>query len=469
MNVTGHTTGEADRVTRPVSIRDVAAAAGVSYQTVSRVINEHPRVKHTTRELVLATIEDLDFRPNRAARALAGGPVESVTVLTSNTTLYGQSAVLRGIEEAARPARFAVGIRVMESDDEDIVADAVARAVEPGGALIVLAFDRAGTRALAAIPAGVPMVAAVETPIGNEGQGKPWAWIDDREAARDATRFLLDLGHQTVHYVAIPPSTDNTPQRTAGWRMALEEAGVAVPEPVQAGWHPSSGYQAGRALAPDPQVTAILCGNDDLAIGVIRALHEAGRRIPESVSVVGFDDAPQSEFFTPALTTVRLDWIELGRACFALLRPFLDPRRAPELRPWPQPRLIVRESTGPPPSHPGARPARGLPRGRPAPRSSDQGAVLCAYPLCGVPASPRRNHRPPARTGARQAAPAGWPSPHRSSCRASSGCRRSCSSPWSSSWSSASCSGTSSLRRGGSGSPISPRWCSTTTSSTRCW
>ena len=94
MNVTGHTTGGADRAVRPVSIRDVAAAAGVSYQTVSRVINEHPRVKHTTRELVLATIEDLGFRPNRAARALAGGPVESVTVLTSNTTLYGQSAVL---------------------------------------------------------------------------------------------------------------------------------------------------------------------------------------------------------------------------------------------------------------------------------------------------------------------------------------------------------------------------------------
>src|SRR4029077_7676089 len=110
MNVNGHTTGKQGGRSRPASIRDVAAAAGVSYQTVSRVINEHPRVKHSTRELVLATIADLGFRPNRAPRALAGGPVESVTVLTSNTTLYGQSALLRGIEEAARPARFAVGI-----------------------------------------------------------------------------------------------------------------------------------------------------------------------------------------------------------------------------------------------------------------------------------------------------------------------------------------------------------------------
>ncbi len=443
MNVTGHTTGGADRAARPVSIRDVAAAAGVSYQTVSRVINEHPRVKPTTRELILATIEDLGFRPNRAARALAGGPVESVTVLTSNTTLYGQSAVLRGIEEAARPARFAVGIRVMESDDEDVVADAVARAVEPGGALIVLAFDRAGTRALAAIPAGTPMVAAVETPIGDEGQGKPWAWIDDREAARDATRFLLDLGHQTVHYVAIPPSTDNIPQRTAGWRMALQEAGVAVPEPVQAGWHPSSGYQAGRTLASDPQVTAILCGNDDLAIGVIRALHEAGRRIPESVSVVGFDDTPQSEFFTPALTTVRLDWIELGRACFAQLRPFLDPRRAPEPKPWPQPQLVVRESAGPPPSPPGrgrtggAR-AAGPPHVLPtkAPTYARIRSAAFQHRRAGTTARP---HAP--ELGRRR--PAGWPRPHHSSSRASSGWRRSCSSPWSSSWSSASSSGIS--------------------------
>jgi DNA-binding LacI/PurR family transcriptional regulator len=376
MHVTGHTTSEAPHASRPVSIRDVAAAAGVSYQTVSRVINQHPRVKPSTRQLVLAAIGDLGFRPNRAARALAGGPVESVTVLTSNTTLYGYAFALQGIEEAARAAGFAVGVRVMESEAEDVVADAVARAVEPGSALIVLAFDRAGTRALAAVPPDVPMVAAVETPVGDEGEGMPWVWMDDREAARHATRFLLGLGHKTVHYVAIPSSTDNS-QRTAGWRMALQGAGVPVPEPAQAGWSPRSGYQAGHALAADPEVTAVLCGNDDLALGVIRAMHEAGRAIPESVSVVGFDDTPYSEFFTPALTTVRLDFIELGRACVALLRPFLDPERAPEPRPWPRPRLIVRESTGPAPAHPGAQPRRPPGTGR-VDRSPGQGAAPCS-------------------------------------------------------------------------------------------
>jgi DNA-binding LacI/PurR family transcriptional regulator len=363
-------------MSRSVSIRDVAAAAGVSYQTVSRVINQHPRVKQSTRQLVLAAIEDLGFRPNRAARTLAGGPVGSVTVLTSNTTLYGQASALQGIEEAARAAGFTVGVRVIESEAEDMVADAVARAAEPGSALIVLAFDTAGTRALAVVPPGVPMVACVETPVGDEGAGKPWVWIDDREAAREATRFLLGLGHQTVHYVAIPSSTSNS-QRTAGWRTALQEAGVDVPEPAQGGWQPHSGYLAGRVLAADPSVTAVLCGNDDLAVGVIRAMHEAGRAIPDSVSVVGFDDTPHAEFLTPALTTVRLDFVELGRACVALLRPFLDPQPVPGPgpRPGPRPELIVRESAGSAPGYTGPTPRRRRPRTRPAPPAADQGGA----------------------------------------------------------------------------------------------
>jgi DNA-binding LacI/PurR family transcriptional regulator len=331
---------------RSVSIRDVAAAAGVSYQTVSRVINGHPSVKGSTRELVEATIERLGFRPNRAARTLAGGPVQSVTVLTSNTTLYGYAAILQGIEEAARAADFAVGVRVVESGQREVVQDAVSRALEPGGALIVVAFDPVGTVALAVVPPGVPMVAAVETPAGDQGDGKPWVWINDREAAALATEYLLSLGHRTVHHISIPSSTGISPRLT-GWTGALTAAGVEVPEPMQADWNPRSGYEAGRVLALDPSVTAVLCGNDDLALGVTRAMLEAGRTIPGQLSVVGFDDTPQSAFFTPALTTVRLDFTELGRAAFALLQEQMGRGTAPW--PRPEPELIVRESSGPPP------------------------------------------------------------------------------------------------------------------------
>ena len=165
MNVTGHTSGQQ----RPVSIRDVAAAASVSYQTVSRVINNHPSVKESTRAAVLAAISDLGFRPNRAARSLAGGRVNAVTVLTSDTTRYGYAATLQGIEEAARAAGFAMGIQVLEAGGQ--ITDAVQRATEPGTALIVMAYDRAGTRALAAVPAGVP-VAAAERPVRPAGRGE---------------------------------------------------------------------------------------------------------------------------------------------------------------------------------------------------------------------------------------------------------------------------------------------------------
>lgn len=332
---------------RRASILDVAAAAGVSYQTVSRVINGHPSVRPSTREVVLAAIEDLGFRPNRAARVLRGRLIHSVTVLTPNTSLYGYQAALQGIEEAARAAGFAVGVRVVDSAEPQQVADAVRRAVDPGGSLIVIAYDQAGTVALDSVPAEIPMAAMVETPATDPGPERPWVWLDDRKAAAQATRYLLSLGHRTVHYLAIPSST-HTSQRQAGWRAALEEAGAPVPASVQCGWTPRSGYETGRVLAANPEVTAVLCGNDDLALGVMRAVHAAGLSVPGDVSVVGFDDTPVAEFLTPPLTTVRLDFAELGRACFALLLRVAEHKETGPLTRRPEPELIVRESSGPP-------------------------------------------------------------------------------------------------------------------------
>jgi DNA-binding LacI/PurR family transcriptional regulator len=349
MDVTDPTSGNGRR---PASILDVAAAAGVSYQTVSRVINGHPSVRPATRELVMAAIAELGFRPNRAARVLRGANARSVTVLTPNTSLYGYQAALQGIEEAARAAGFSVGVRVVDSEQPTEVAAAVTRAIEPGGSLIVIAYDRAGTLALDAVPPEVPMAAMVETPAVVPTPDKPWVWLDDRRAAAEATRYLLSLGHRTVHYLAIPSST-HTSQRQAGWRQALEESGAPVPAPVPCGWTPRSGYQTGQRLAANPEVTAVLCGNDDIALGVMRAVHAAGLSIPGDVSVVGFDDTPVAEFLTPPLTTVRLDFADLGRACFALLRSLLEPTAMSpatgELHAQrPQPELVIRESAGPP-------------------------------------------------------------------------------------------------------------------------
>ena len=340
-----------------MSIRDVARAAGVSYQTVSRVINGSPKVKASTRREVLEAIARLGFRPNRAARALAGGPVQSVTVLVSNTRLYGPAAALEGIEESSRAAGLAMGVRVIEPGTPESVRDMVERAIEPAGALVVIAYDRPGIAALNAVPPGVPMAAIVETPSGAEGMDKPWVWIDDRRAARDATQYLLGLGHPTVHYVSIPLWTDNSSQRMSGWRSALQEAGAAVPEPLLGSWGPESGYEAGQRLARDPDVTAVLCGNDDLAMGLIRALNEVGRTVPGSLSVVGIDDTPLAPFYNPPLTTVRQDFKVLGQMCFARLMSVLDGTswEGPSLL---RTELVVRQSAAPAPTSPSRRAAR---------------------------------------------------------------------------------------------------------------
>ncbi|MEU4422278.1 LacI family DNA-binding transcriptional regulator [Actinoplanes sp. NPDC024001] len=322
-------------------IRDVAAAAGVSYQTVSRVLNNAPRVRAETRQLVLDAMERLQYRPNRAARALGSGRASAVTVVTSNTTLYGYAGVLQGVEEAGRLLELTVGVRVVESDTAEHVRQAVDYVTDPScGNVIVVAFDPAGSGVLRAMPEDVPMVAATEAG-GLPGLDRRMIFLDERQAAADATRHLLDLGHETVHHVAIPSEVP-TSARQGGWRATLEQAGAVVPEVLSAGWDLASAYRAGQQLAGDPRVTAILCGNDDTALAVRRALYEAGRDVPGDVSIVGFDDVPGAAYWTPALTTVRMDFVGLGRACVAALTEDAAPV---DVDP---PHLVVRESTASP-------------------------------------------------------------------------------------------------------------------------
>ncbi|MEV0629734.1 LacI family DNA-binding transcriptional regulator [Nonomuraea wenchangensis] len=327
------------------SIRDVAAAAGVSYQTVSRVLNDSPKVRAETRAAVLAAIDRLGFRPSRAARALSLGRARAITVVTSNTVLYGYAATLQGIEEAARAAGLAVGIRVVESAEPaevkqtvDDVSDASA------GGVVVIAFDPSGVAVLEALPRHVPAVAAAEPAAPDRGRVS--IALDERRAAADATRHLLALGHRTVHHVAIP-SEGGAGGRLAGWRDALGESGAPIPAVLDCGWDIASAYAAGRRLAADPDVTAILCGNDDIAQGVRRALYDAGKAVPGDVSIVGFDDIPGSAYWTPALTTVRMDFAGLGRACFHAAVAELTGQEQPEPA-LVAPSLVVRESTGSP-------------------------------------------------------------------------------------------------------------------------
>jgi len=179
--------------------------------------------------------------------------------------------------------------------------------------------------------------------------------VDNEAGAERATSYLLDLGHRTVHHLAGPRTWLDAQEREAGWRRALTARGAEVPEPVKGGdWSARTGYDLGRQIVRDEAVTSVFCANDHLALGLMRALQAAGRRVPEHVSVIGFDDIPDAEFFGPALTTVRQDFDELGRrALLALIRSIgTGPggRRAAGPAGAIDPSLVVRASTARPAS-----------------------------------------------------------------------------------------------------------------------
>lgn len=331
---------------KPVSIFDVAKHAGVSHQTVSRVINDAPMVAAATRAKVKAAIAELGYRPNRSARALAGGAVRSVTVLTFDTSLYGTAETLRGIEDAASAAGFTVLVSVLDPDQTYTEDDIQSRLSHEGAPAIVIAHDDTTTLARRVLRKSQPgaVVATGDDQLGLEPDADDWlVSLDDRIVAQRATRYLLSMGHRTVHYLAMPGKA----RRQDGWAEALTEAGIAPPEVVQSGWTIGSAAEAAVALVADPEVTAIMCGNDDLAFGVLHAAHHAGRDVPGDLSVLGCDDSPLAAYHVPPLTTVDLDFRGVGRSAFELLRSKLE--GGPKPRPaWRSPELIVRETSGPP-------------------------------------------------------------------------------------------------------------------------
>ncbi|MFC3741649.1 LacI family DNA-binding transcriptional regulator [Paractinoplanes deccanensis] len=330
-------------------MRDVAKLAGVSHQTVSRVLNNHPNVRQETRLRVLDAMESLNYRRNLAARTLVTRQSHTLGIIGFETTLFGPASLLYAIESAARDAGYMVSIASVRDLERRHVVEAVDRLTQHAvDGVIAIAPKLAVTNALAQVPPGLRRVA-----VGGAGESDaaPAVGIDNAAGARLATQHLLDLGHATVHHAAGPADWPEAHERIEGWRSTLYAAGAVVP-PVEPGWWDAeSGYERGRQLAADPRVTAIFCANDRIALGVLRALHEAGRRVPEDVSIVGFDDMPDAGYFLPPLTTVRQDFGELGRRALALLLEHMagDSAAQPPHRILVMPHLVARASSAPPP------------------------------------------------------------------------------------------------------------------------
>src|SRR5262245_44370682 len=325
---------------------DVARVAGVSNQTVSRVLNGSLNVRQETKERVLKAMRELDYRPNTLARALVTGRSWTLGVVSFDTTLYGPASTLFGIERAAHAQGYGVSIVSVTSLDRESVLTAVEQLRGQGvDGILIITPQEAAAEAVVHIPRDMPVVAVEAGPE----EAVPVVAVDQVAGAAAATRHLLDLGHRTVWHVAGPSDWLEARQRIEGWTTALGEAGADVPPLLSGDWSARSGYDLGQRLATVADVTAIFAANDQMALGILRALYEAGRDVPRDISIVGFDDQPEAPFFRPPLTTVRQDFNEVGRQSLLLLIGEINastPRSSSRVVVPPE--LKIRESTAPP-------------------------------------------------------------------------------------------------------------------------
>jgi len=321
---------------------DVARLAGVSSQTVSRVSNGHPGVIGTTREQVLAAMQALGYRPNSAARALRYGRFNTLGVILFGLSSTGNSRTVEAIATQAAAEGYAITLIPVEVPTQDNVLGAFTRLGELAvdGVIVIIEVHLLDSNTVA-LPPGVHVV-VVDSDAGDRYQVVD---TDQADGARQAVRHLLELGHRTVWHVAGPAESFASVRRANAWRAVLEEAGCPVPPVERGDWSADSGYRAGRRLAKRARCTAIFAANDQMALGVLRALHERGRSVPDEVSVVGFDDLPDAGSYLPPLTTVHQDFAEVGRRCVqALLRQLRDGHAEPGTDLVPT-RLVIRSST----------------------------------------------------------------------------------------------------------------------------
>jgi len=322
-------------------MREVAALAGVSHQTVSRVINGHPSIRATTRDRVLRVIEEVQYRPNSAARALATRRSNRIGVVVDSAIKFGPNATLRAVEESAREAGYSVTSVTVAEDRALSARSAVDHLLAQGiDALCIIAPRSSSVDLLRASAEGLPTLAVTSA----RDLSMLTASVDQRRGAELAVEHLLGLGHREILHVAGPMDWLDARGRERGWRAALEAADIE-PRPFVVGdWTADSGFAVARDSLDPADFTAVFCANDQMALGVLHGLSARGVRVPEDVSIVGFDDLPEARHFRPALTTVRQDFETLGKRTVEAIISAIEGGH-PNVRTVIEPELIVREST----------------------------------------------------------------------------------------------------------------------------
>jgi DNA-binding LacI/PurR family transcriptional regulator len=327
---------------RAPNIRDVAREAGVSHQTVSRVLNDSPAIRPATRAQVLRVIDELGYRPNPAARALVTSRSRTIGVLSSQSALYGPTTSIQAIEVAAREAGYRLSVTSITTSDYDSVRAGLDFLLSQSiDALVVLAPQVRVFEAIRELSIGVPFITLEATALD---PGRSLS-VDQAGGARLAVRHLLALGHTDIVHISGPSDWIEAQARLEGYRSEMDAAGLRPRAHIVGDWTAEFGYLAGLELLRRRDFTAVFCGNDQTALGFLHACRKAGVDVPGELSVVGFDDIPEATHFAPALTTVRQNFVEIGRRAVALLLAELAGETSLDHAPI-APELVVRESTG---------------------------------------------------------------------------------------------------------------------------
>jgi DNA-binding LacI/PurR family transcriptional regulator len=330
---------------RKPNITDVARIAGVSYGTVSRVLNNAPDVNAATRERVRQVIKDIGYRRNRAATTLVTSRSTSIGILTDGSPRFGPVGTLMALENTARKKGYSTTVVTVEAPYEDSVQKALDTLDDIGvDGIIVIApiVSMASAVWSASVRVPVEMIAAGATSTPNV-----FTYFENQElGARLATEHLIELGHTDIAHLAGSMDWFDGRVRKQGWEAALRDAGLLPGLCLEGDWSPKWAYETGLRLVEEGNIPqAIVAASDHTALGVIRAFAEKGVRVPEDVSIVGFDDIEGSDYFLPPLTTVRQDFTALADASIEVLLGAIGGREV-DRTPSP-PTLVVRMSSAP--------------------------------------------------------------------------------------------------------------------------
>ena len=326
---------------RGPSMFDVAKLSGVSHQTVSRVINDHKNVSEKTRTKVIKAMNELGYSPNLVARALVTGKTATIGVLSHDTTLFGPASTLHAVQSAAREKGYKTSIFSLKSEDRDSIISGIKELMNDGvDGIVIIAPQIRGTQEVSDVIGNFPAVL-----VENESTASlPSVNVDQMYGAYEITKHLINLGHKTIAHISGPQDWYESKKRLQGFKKALKEKKLEDTFVWEGDWSASSGYNAAKKIVKNQKISAIFAGNDAMALGVLKAISEAGLNVPENLSLVGFDDLPESQFFTPSLTTARQDFTAVGEQALAILLGLISKKNV-RMNVAIKPEILIRESS----------------------------------------------------------------------------------------------------------------------------